>query len=50
MKKYLINLFNEDGADYQVIVCGRKSLNNLLDYLFDNTNCEVFARVYKEEK
>lgn len=47
-RKFLVTLFDENGGDYEIIVCGSKSAKNFIDFIFD-TKCEAMIRPLEQE-
>lgn len=43
-KKFLFNLFDKDGNDYEVVVVGKKSASNLFDWIWEELKTEVMMR------
>lgn len=48
-KKFLFNLFDKDGNDYEVVVVGKKSASNLFDWIWEELKTEVMMRPLEED-
>lgn len=48
-KKFLFNLFDKDGNDYEVVVVGKKSASNLFDWIWEELKTEVMMRPLEDK-
>ena len=48
-RKFLFNFFDEEGKDYEVIVVGKKSADNMFDFIWNCLRTSVMMRPIIED-